>query len=394
VTSVLRPDGTRRWESDPKRTGNPVWFVEKNNDTGKATIGLDVAPAAGFEVVEVFDRTARTRIETRDMDGSGKPELRRTMRYAVDLQTVEIVNEADPMETGTFAEVSRSTEPAAWDQGGTACDGSSNIPGNAISQWWANKAPDMVPSAPGIDFFSGNGAPYDCTPDEATKLAAAFDCALTRARECLPNANQRLAEKMTADAVASQGSLHVGCNNPCAGKLATTLGSTMNVSNSVLNSYNLNDLCSVIMHEMFHRAGEPGGKDHDSTGTDSTYSCARYCANCSHTGKGAPASSNVDCARCGETDAEKRRCGVERTLVGTPCPKLDLCHGGIGVNLNCTSCKGIQEVDCDMKPFSKEPLFYCCETCPDNAPRNTDKPCMGAPSLTAGTCGNKAPECP
>jgi hypothetical protein len=391
VTSALLPDGTRRWEPAAAGGAGPAWFVEKNNTTGKTTIGLDLLPAAGFEVVEVFDRTTRTRVETGDRDGSGKPERRRTMRFDETFTTVEIVHEADAMESGTFVEVERTTAPASWDQG--TCSGTSNFP-TIYPYPLLNRSPETVADAPGVKIMSNNGASYDCTPMEAKKVADAFDCAIKRARACLPAANARLAQKFTPMAIANQGSLYVGCNNPCAGVLATTKGSVMNLSNAALNAAMPDEACSLIMHEMLHWEGEPGGAAHDANANDATYSCARYCANCTNYGKGAPGSPNVDCARCGETEAEKRRCGVQLVEVDVTCPTLALCHGGIGVNLACSTCKGVKESDCDMKPLSTAPTFSCCATCPAEAPRNTDKPCPGAPMPGPGTCAGKPPACP
>ena len=392
VTSTVLADGTRRWEGDPSRSGRPEWYVEKNNAAGKTTMGVDLLPAvAGFEVVEVFDRATRTRVETRDRDGSGKAERRRIMRFNEMFTSVEIVHEADVMESGTFVEGERSMAPAAWDQG--SCDGTSNFP-TLYPYPLLDRAPETVADAPGVRIMQGNNAAYDCNAMEAKKVAAAFDCAIQRARACLPDANARLAKKFTPTAIANQGSLYVGCGNPCGDRLATTKGSVMNLSNAAVNGAMPNDLCSLIMHEMMHWEGEPGGAAHDNAASDAVYSCARYCANCSNYGKGAPGSANVDCARRGETEAEKRRCGVQLLEADVTCPTLALCHGGIGTNLACTMCKGVKEGDCDMKPFSTPPTFSCCAMCPAEAPRNTDKPCPGAPMPGPGTCGSKPPACP
>jgi hypothetical protein len=396
VTSVALPAGGRRWESNPGHAGHPEWFVEKDR-AGKTTIGLDTVAPTGFDVIEVFDPGTRTRIETIDRDGSGKPEQRRTLRYDPTFSTVEILYEADAQETGAWVEVRHETAPAAWDQPGAAssaaaCDGTSDFP--TLYPYWAlNRSPDTVPGAPGIRILSGNGATYDCNAAESSKVQAAFNCALTRARSCLPSSNARLAKKISASAVAGLGSLYVGCGNSCPGKNATTEGPVMNLSRSAIGSPNADDLCSLVMHELFHWAGEPGGSAHDAGASDAVYSCARYCAHCSHFGKGGTASSNVDCARCGETEAEKRLCGVQAMATSLPCPAKDLCHAGLGGNFNCTQCEGVKDADCEGNPFSTSTsTFSCCRSCPHSGDKN-DKPCPGAPKPSLLSCGTKAPQC-
>lgn len=396
VTSVALPTGGRRWESKPGRTGHPEWFVEKDS-AGKTTIGLDTAAPTGFDVIEVFDPSTRTRIETSDRDGSGRPEQRRTLRYDPAFSTVEIIYETDAQETGAWIEVRHETVPAAWDQpssasSAAACDGTSNFP-TFRPYWSLNRTSDTVPGTPGIKILGGNSASYDCNATESSKVRDAFDCALTRARSCLPSSNARLAEKITASAVADLGSLYVGCGNPCTGKNATTQGPLMNLSRSVIGSASADDLCSTVMHELFHWAGEPGGGAHDISASDAVYSCARYCAHCSHFAKGGNVSSNVDCARCGETDAEKRLCGTQALASAVPCPQKDLCHAGLGGNFNCVQCDGVKDAACDGHIYSNSTsTFSCCQACPHSTDKN-DRTCPGFPIPSLLSCGTKPPQC-
>jgi hypothetical protein len=70
---------------------------------------------------------------------------------------------------------------------------------------------------------------------------------------------------------------------------------------------------------------------------------------------------------------------------------MDLCHGGVGVNLNCMACEGPMTVDCAGKPLPPPPGL-CCMTCPSNATFN-DEPCPG-PVMPSDTCNMKPPMCP
>jgi hypothetical protein len=150
--------------------------------------------------------------------------------------------------------------------------------------------------------------------------------------------------------------------------------------------YDDKDLCSLVLHEFLHIAGEGFEPGHDE-GVDRVYSCGRYCAGCSNVAKGAPASSNVDCARCAETEAQKKQCGYKEEVTDGECGSdapWGICHGGLACLLGrCETCRSIEVQNCEGEPISAR--FNCCAGCPSDCNRSNDFPCIGNP-LTENTC--------
>lgn len=76
------------------------------------------------------------------------------------------------------------------------------------------------------------------------------------------------------------------------------------------------------------------------------------------------------------------------------CPQLALCHGGIGNNQACETCKGTAEVDCLGQPLGNEASFLCCNTCPLDANLSNDEPCVAVQGEgQQGTCHQKPAMC-
>ncbi len=277
--------------------------------------------------------------------------------------------------------------PASSDQGGGArCDGNSNFP-SEISLWQGGDPPG----------FSDKAA-VKCNPTLRAKLATAFECARKKL-ECVGRTNPSM--KKQVDARMLDDDLQYGCGNPCADALATTLPASgpykgqTNFNGSRLASWTPEEACTTVLHELLHAAKVSEGPSH-ADGTDAIYSCARYCSNCIDFGGAFGAanpfpSDNMDCVRCAETAADKKRCGIKSELMGGPCPSYALCHGGIGVNTQCATCENRITKDCEGTQAGP-PEFNCCKTCPANATTN-DKVCPG-PFLPSDTCMSKPPECP
>jgi hypothetical protein len=224
-------------------------------------------------------------------------------------------------------------------------------------------------------------------------VQGAFSCALKRL-SCLDRSNKDVASRVR-NALSSRR-LFVGCNNPCDNANATTASPSnyfgsgrMNLHDDLATQPDL--MCRTVLHELMHFADVPHDEHHED-GLDRIYACGRYCHDCdkdSIAGAAVP-TNNEDCARCGETRAERSRCGVKKSLEASDCNALDLCHAGLTGNVLCETCQGFVEKDCNGEALG-DAAWACCATCPAAYPRN-DEPCTG--KMGTDSCSMKTPECP
>lgn len=382
------PDTTVRWRSQPSGA-SAAWVLEQRPDQTRV-LSLDVEADGFFELVRTEVPVAGTLTTTRDTNQNQRYDWRRR-EARTPAGDFDVVEENDPLENGQWQETRRFVVPAVLGQGsGSACVGLSDyFPGwSPVPQFGSSE--DLAAST-SIHFV--DGAPAACDPARRGKLKAAYACAIGRFRKCLTHANAIMASAL--DSTLASGSLYVGCNNPCSE--ANTVGRVLlnppktNWGPQLLDALTPNEACGVALHELLHWAGVPSDPGHDQ-GLDATYACGRYCGNCMHHGPGSSGtSSNVDCARCAGTSAEKARCGVEQKPQSVPCPARDICTGALMGNKHCLSCQGIKDYDCSGAPLDRAPTYECCEVggCPTGYKNNEE--CVG--TAATNTCSAKPPEC-
>ncbi|MBK7860025.1 MAG: hypothetical protein IPJ65_15660 [Archangiaceae bacterium] len=370
VTVAHLPDGTTRWMIQGAG-GHRAAMVERSATHQRVTIYFQ---NAGIPVEIEDSETTGDRVVQYDADHNRTFERVRT-EHPVDDGGIEVVEQA-VLTDGGFLELARFTLPVSADQGAaTGCKGADNIPSDNL----------LIGGTKGIELQTSG--PAACNPTQTTKLNDALQCARDRLKNCVQQSNPELANRVQA-ALASK-SLKVGCGNPCGGADASTeegfwnSAARMNFNPNSLMTLTPDQLCAVTMHELSHYAGVPRDDHHDD-GEDPIYNCARYCAHCVARGPSS-GSASKDCVRCASYDGARRACGLDRKLENIECPSLALCHGGIGVNMSCTTCDGIVDYDCNGKKLPGVGFFSCCQACPTDANRVNDKPC---PALSASsTCG-------
>jgi hypothetical protein len=398
-------DGDGIFDYQLTRAGGGTVAESDENGDGLAEY-RSVRDAAGNETVEIdsdSDGKPETTIDTTvgppprrvrlmDTDADGTMDARRTDTFDLAAGTVRVVEESDPEGDGSFVVVSDQVVPIPLDAGAATCDGSAGFP--------EETGGEQIRIG-GISIPVGGGGGRCDTP-HAERLLRALSCALSDGTKCLRNTNAGLHERLF-DAVTQEDVLVMACGNPCGNKYATTTGGPgsfrdghMNFNTTQMDGLTGDELCGIMLHEMLHWAGEGFSGDHDH-GVDKTYSCGRYCGRCTAPAgptppAGTPTGPNADCARCAGTDAEKRRCGIQKEEVDLGCPPLDLCHAGLAGNRNCETCRGLKDKFCDGTAAPVDAAFRCCQTCPSGFPTN-DKPCVGDGS-TPGSCATKPPDCP
>jgi hypothetical protein len=192
----------------------------------------------------------------------------------------------------------------------------------------------------------------------------------------------------------------------CCGKIANTqaqltpivkllLSSRLNINPAEWDALDRDGQCSVMLHELMHWAGDTAGPAHDTLGTDVVYSCGRYCGRCSHAGKGAPATSAVDCARCAADDALRRHeCGYQYELVDASCGSM-YCEDMGGISVPATSCATPIPFDCNGEIFpggsDDGGTGWCATACPIGAV--AQDPCSNYDSQLVDACQNPPPWC-
>ena len=395
---TVSSDGSRVWSSDQDGDGTPEFLLTRKAQSSSVLVDKNHDGMSDEEIVVTVTDSTQKRVAEVDEDLDGKPDHRYTWvtdRATLASQTYTV--ETDATGSGTYTPVNTVTLTTTKHQTGDACEGSDGFPSDGDDY-------QPFPGSPTIKTGTTLGA---CSKSDASSIAKAVDCALSKGALCLANTNTRQYNSLMA-AAFGEGTmpLDIGCGNSCSGVLASTRGwsapwftnSTLNVNPSEWNKLDSAGKCNIMLHEMLHWAGDQGSADHNEksgAGDDEVYSCGRYCGGCSQAGHGSPKNSAVDCAKCADTPERKERCGVKTDYKTGPCngELAGLCHAGLAcVAGNCETCGQIEKKSCDAKPLDTE--VTCCATCPSSCNRSNDLPCNGAPQLM-DTCNSQTPPfCP
>jgi hypothetical protein len=391
---TMNSDGTRAFSSDQDGEGTPEFVLTVRPDGTSLLLDKNRDGMSDEETTVTSSDTTQRRVSQVDEDLDGRPDHRYT--WVVERATLarqQYTAEEDLSESGTYTPVSSLTLMTTKDQSGDDCEGSDGFPSDG----------DEVQPFPGSPTVITGSSPGACSGADASSIAQAVDCALTKGALCLANTNTRQYNSLMA-AAFGQGTmpLDIGCGNSCAGKLAATRGwsapwftnSTLNINPTEWNKLDSAGKCNIMLHELLHWAGDQGSADHNSRsgkGDDEVYSCGRYCGGCSNAGHGSPSNSAIDCAKCADTPERKAKCGAKSEFKTGSCngELAGLCHAGLAcVSANCETCGQIEKKSCDDKPLDTE--ITCCATCPSNCNRSNDQPCNGAPQLM-DTCNGQTP---
>lgn len=392
ITINVKPDGTVIRMTDSDSNGIVEFRVEKNPDgSWKMMYDADQNKVSDWTWT-LTPGSPPVRITTWDRDLNGKIDQRITSTLDLAKEEFTQLIEKDPEEDGTFVVQSKVTR-SHWREAGAACLSRDGFP--------STSGPSRALFHDDVKLLTGNSAGR-CNASSEAQIVNAYIDAITTGLDCLRSTNQRLANMLENALSDPPTDLNIGCGNVCPGSAAVTAagvwwvpgqGDTrMNINPDNFNKMTPAERSGVMLHELLHWAGEEvdGGPRHNA-GTDHVYACGRYCGGCNSRGKGAPNDSSVDCARCADTKAKKKACGVQQKHTEVKCTTAALCHGGIGKNGPCETCKGIQQQACDGTPLDVG-TFSCCATCPANLYKN-DIPCGASDPSNWGTCGQKPPGC-
>lgn len=385
----LDGDGVRELSALTMADGTKVWVHENGGPlpSFKLLVKPDGTEHAEYYVLnnshpQLFeDVTATTLTRVYDDDLDGWPD-RREQRTEHDAGLVHVVLSVDGgVDAGGWVQTLNEITPRTRDQSGGHCDGAVNM------------GSDISLKGPAISFSSN--PTVACSKDEKAKIAKALECVKDRLDACMREMNPTL-NFITQRHLLTDG-LVLGCHNPCANKLASTdprvfvYTARMNLSQRIL-SMDDTSLCSVMLHEMFHAAGNGMSSGHDD-GTDTVYACGNYCGGCSNIGPAnPPPTDNENCARCAATPAARRLCGKKEERKEGTCGDDNylVCHGNLGVNAKCETCGNLHTLDCVGAPLDR-PRFNCCVKCPTDADRVNDKECT--PPTLLDTCGQPPKHC-
>jgi hypothetical protein len=391
-TTTKRPDGSTETIIDLDGDGNPE-FDEVVDSAGNRTVTIDSnSDGVADEETTYTVGPPPKQVTLEDVDFNGAMDHRQTVTYDLTAGTVEVVLETSAAQDGNYTVDSDTTEPISAAQAtGAGCNGQIGFPSDTGG---------ATTSVAGAHVPSGGGGGR-CTDAEASRLGAAYKCAMNQGLHCLLSTNRNLALRLF-DALAHD-SLLVGCGNPCAGEDAATQRGVWWIPGQTAGHTNFNpnfvdngsdtDLCAVALHEALHWIGEGFEPNHDD-GTDRVYGCGRYCGGCTSRGPGFM-SSNIDCAKCAGTQDEKQSCGVQQKMAAAPGQGSGLCHQGLAcIAADCADPQGVETDTCDGTAIPGLMVsFSCCASCPDTCNASNDIPCQGMPNLL-NTCSQKPPACP
>jgi hypothetical protein len=387
VRKAVRMSSTHYYYKDWQRE---VW------PDGRILFQIDRDYDDKFDVVtETFADGKRVTREDRDLND--KFELRTTALRNAANDGWEVVEEKDATEKGIWVETRRYQASDVNAQGQGTCDGTKFTP----EPDWIRE----VVAGPPLAIYVRNPqstAPLDansCTVSQTMRLLQAYSCAFERLG-CLRRSNVRIAAQLE-HRFTQKNPVGVLCGNPCPNVSAQTASQSAIATNGFdrtvwrneeIDLLTEDERCGIALHELIHTAGSFIDLTSHKDGIDQIYSCARYCGRCVNRPNPQQVSRTQDCMACAETVAERRRCGSKEIQVEAT-STLALCHGSIGVNKACTSYKGIVEADCKGFPFSitSSPRNLCCASCPIDADRFNDKPCVSPPQLSENC--SSPPEC-
>lgn len=273
---------------------------------------------------------------------------------------------------------------------------------------------------PGIYICVGN-TEGGCSEEETIQLKKTFRCMFDRYKTCIRETNKIYwyGFILFSSIGAWPGFIGVQCvselkdENGNNGALAnTTLGipfhhSHMKFNRSRIESFSENDLCGLAIHEFIHAMGratiDGSIKDRHDLGTDSIYSCGRYCGFCSQAATGTSwkfESNIIECYNCADSPERKLACGYKEERIDDCFENYSVCHAGLGVILDeCEKCRSAAQKTCHQKEEdirhlgSRSVGQWCCEKCPDTANRSNDMPCLEPMDALIDLCSTPPPFC-
>ena len=272
---------------------------------------------------------------------------------------------------------------------------------------------------PGVYICKGD-VDGSCSEDETAQLQTAFRCMFERYKTCIRETNKIYwyGFVLFSSVGAGPGLIGVQCfpelrNEKGQEVLAnTTFGvpfhhSRMKFNRKSLKNLNEEDLCGVAIHEFIHAMGratiDGPIKDRHDLGTDSIYSCGRYCGFCSQAATGTSwkfESNIIECYNCADSPERKLACGYKEERIDECVENYSVCHAGLGIILDkCEKCRSAALKTCHQK---EEDIRYlgirsvgqwCCEKCPDTANRSNDMPCLEPMDSLIDLCSTPPPFC-
>ncbi|MCL2777551.1 MAG: hypothetical protein FWD73_06070 [Polyangiaceae bacterium] len=403
---TVADDGTVTVEvTDPDEN---LIYISTTHPNGDTELAYD-SNGDGYADIEIhgtYEANREVRLE--DRDGDHYPEWRTTLDFDVAAGQVHGTVEYDENGSGEYAVVETFTEPMVQSVGEPPIPSPLDPCLNDVRP--ASGYPMLGPGGAQISTsFDPLNSDGNCTADQAAKLANALDCAFNRAATCLYDVNRRLSENVMKFLVKGEAfdiscGIPAGCSDiaftyPCAPNrkcIAPDTRQRINFNPDFIASDGDIELCDDVLHEVLHLAGERAGPNHDD-GVDAVYSCARYCAGCSHSGKGAPENSSVDCDRCADNVDRKKACGYKEELKDGDCDSSTppgVCHSGLAcISGPCLACESIVTKSCDGSDLG-ESKFGCCLACPVDCDQAIDFYCARQPApYLANTCSNPPPFC-
>jgi len=385
AVSILDEAGVFRIQLDADEDGNPELESEQWPDGSERRWEDD--DGDGLHDLEQTYEVEPMRILTSliDTDADGRVETRITERYDDEAGTAHVIEELIGLD-GSITKVSERTKPSDDLQGagGTKkCTGFEGFP-------MRTGGPALRLGALLIPYDGGGGR---CSKAEADRLASALACSLSRGKKCLDEMRRALATGIIPRLASPHRKITVGCSAHC---VDPNHGDVIGIYSRGRSRMNFNaghllvdtdeEICSVMLHELIHAGGHSHAEESGRNQTDEIYSCARYCGGCR-----AAAEPNLDCARCASKPKLKETCGLKEKRQTTPCPALDLCHGGIGINAHGVDCEASAYYYCDDSLAWLDTSFLCVKTCPPHAPRSPEASCQN--TSLQDSCSSAPPEC-
>lgn len=394
---VDEDDGTSTWIEDRDGDGSPEHLATFPADRGVTVAETDASgdgiPERHVEITVTSD--TQTSVTVADIDEDGFADRRYTWEATRAAPSVVQYTEEHVDDEGNWT-LFLSEEQEKTRHAGGGCEGTDNFPeeGNVEA---------LVPDGRSTVSMIEGGFAGACNFSDAQKIRDAVSCALDRGLKCLSDTNTANNNALK-QALAGKGvmPLQIACGNICSGVIASTRSwgrpwfsdSRMNVNMDQFGKLDEEGRCSIMLHELMHWAGNEGGADHDEKSEDDVYSCGRYCGGCSNAGHGAPGNSSIDCARCADTKARKKQCGIKEEFEEGPCGgELEgICHAGLAcIAGNCKTCGGPVTRDCDGNVI--EANAECCSECPSNCNSSNDMPCGGGGNSTDTCQPGTPPHC-
>jgi hypothetical protein len=377
VALDLDQDGTFELVEDTDPSGNRTTNLDPDED---GTINRTITKTIGPPL---------TTVDVLDSDGDGTMDTRTTMTVT-GTNSVHVLVETDPQETGTFTKT-EEFDTVSWQSfGQSKCppppptpptDPNATPPDQTPYGFdWSDKA-QFTMVRPGFQILTSdpdpNNAGLPCNAAAVETLTDAIDCAVDRMESCLRNANASLYNSMRN----AEGGVQIGCGNHID---PTTVVTTSPDESPPRISFNMPSLladgvdspCGILMHELMHAGGYPLPAHCDD---DEVYACGFYCDGCPN------GSSNKICTRCMDNADKAVACGYQNEQA-PGAPWFGICHAGLGCIAGpCNDVVAIKKNLCDGTVIAS--LNQCCHSCPADCNESNDFPCDASTNLTSvDTC--------